>query len=58
MSKITTTRSKELTITEKNVVLNPRIRYSQQNKESESDVLEGEVDSNGTLEDSNINIPE
>ena len=42
----------------KNVVLNPRIRNSQQNKESESDAPEGEVDSNGTLEDSNINIPE
>ena len=32
--------------------------HSQQNKESESDVPEGEVASNGTLEDSNINIPE
>ena len=32
--------------------------YSQQNKESESDVPEGEVASNGKLEDSNINIPE
>ena len=42
----------------KNVVLNPRIRNSQQNKESQSDAPEGEVDSNGTLEDSNINIPE
>ena len=51
-------KPKSLAITEKNVVLNPRIRYSQQNKESESDAPEGEVDSNGTLEDSNINIPE
>ena len=32
--------------------------HSQQNKESESDVPEGEVASNGTLEDSNTNIPE
>ena len=59
MSKITTTQSKEPgNHRKKNVVLNPRIRNSQQNKESESDAPEGEVDSNGTLEDSNINIPE
>ena len=51
-------KAKSLAITEKHVVLNPRIRNSQQNKESESDAPEGEVDSNGTLEDSNINIPE
>ena len=51
-------KAKSLAITEKNVVPNPRIRNSQQNKESESDAPEGEVDSNGTLEDSNINISE
>ena len=51
-------KAKSLAITEKHVVLNPRIRNSQQNKESESDAPEGEVDSNGTLEDSTINIPE
>ena len=49
-------KAKSLAITEKNVVLNPSIRNSQQNKESESDEPEGEVDSNGTLEESNINI--
>ena len=51
-------KAKSLAITAKNAILNPRIRNSQQNKESESDAPEGEVDSNGTLEDSNINIPE
>ena len=46
-------KAKSLAITTKNAILNPKIRNSQQNKESESDAPEGEVDSNGTLEDSN-----
>ena len=47
-------KAKSLAITAKNAILNRRIK---ENKESESDAPEGEVDSNDTVEDSNINIP-